>query len=155
MPIEFNLTCACAACGATASGSPNEMREAGWRRMIVDESNGGRKPVLLGGWKGVSPSDDCVCKDCADAYAALDKKADEARQKAYDSLGKFTPAPDTGGGSGTESDPYTFAEDTLCVVNAFYTHDGTLYVYMPADAEGHSYASWEDAEADFEPWESA
>lgn len=155
MTIKATLECTCAACGATATGTPGEMAQSGWSRLAYDTSGGDVKPVLFAGWDVLFGADECVCKDCADAYAALDKKADEARQKAYDSLGKFTPAPDTGGGSGTEADPYTFAVGAVCVVNAFYTHDGKLYVYMPADAEPKAYDTWADAEADFEPWESA
>ena len=155
MSIKINLDCTCAACQSTVSGTAYEVSKAGWVRMIVDQSNGKYKPVLLSGWRGVSPSDDCICKDCYDAYYALQERADEAQQAAYDALGKFTPTPSPSGGSGTEDDPYTFQAGVTCVLNAFYTHDGVLYVYMPADAEAKSYASWDEAAADFAAWEAA
>ena len=152
MSIKLTLDCTCAACQATVSGTADEVSEAGWVRMIVDQSNGKYTPVLLSGWSGVSSSDDCICKDCYDAYYALQEKADEAQQAAYDALGKFTPTPSPSGGSGTEDDPYTFQPGVMCVLNAFYKYIGTLYVYMPADAEAKSYASWDEAADDFVEW---
>lgn len=155
MSIKLSLDCTCAACGATTSGTADEVSEAGWVRMVVDQSSGKYKPVLLSGWSGVSSSDDCICKDCYDAYYALQEKADEAQQAAYDALGKFTPTPSPSGGSGTKDDPYTFQAGVVCVLNAYYKHDGKLYVYMPADAEAKSYTSWDEAAADFAEWEEA
>ena len=152
MSIKLTLECTCAACGATTSGTPDEVSTAGWVRMIVDQSNGKYKPMLLDGWSGVTSSDDCICKDCYDAYYALQKTADAAQQAAYDALGKFTPTPSPSGGSGTEDDPYTWEAGVTCVLNAFYTHDSKLYVYMPADATAKAYDTWEDAEADMVEW---
>lgn len=152
MSIKLILDCTCAACQSTISGTSDEVSEAGWVRMIVDQSNGKYKPVILDGWSDISSADDCICKDCYDAYYALQEKADEAQQAAYDALGKFTPTPSPSGGSGTKDDPYTFLPNVVCVLNAYYKYIGTLYVYMPADAEAKSYASWDEAAADFVEW---
>ena len=153
MSIKLTLECTCVACGATTSGTADDVSSAGWVRMIVDQSNGKYKPVFLDGWSGVSSTDDCICKSCYDAYYALQEKADEAQQAAYDALGKFTPTPSPSGGSGTEDDPYTFETGVVCVLNAYYRHGEHVYVYMPADAEAHSYDSWADAAADFAIWD--
>ncbi len=66
--------------------------------------------------------------------------------------GKFTPTESATGGDGTESNPYEFAAGTPCVPNAFYRSPET-FVYMPADAEQHSYGSWADAKADMVEWD--
>lgn len=152
MSIEITLNCTCLACGATTSGTADSVSSAGWVRMIIDHSNGKHKPILLTRWKGVSANDECICKECYDAYYALQEKADEAQQAAYDALGKFAPTPSPSGGSGTRDDPYTFVAGVVCVLNAYYKYIGQLYVYMPADAEAKAYASWEEAAADFALW---
>ena len=152
MSITYNLTCTCAACGATKTGTAAEMGEAGWVRLAIDRSNGKVKPIVIDGW-GDPLADDCICKDCYDAYYALQEKADEAQQAAYDAMGKFTPTPSPSGGSGTVDDPYTFEAGVVCVLNAYYRHGEHVYVYMPADAEAKSYDSWEAAEADFAIWD--
>ncbi len=153
MSITYNLTCTCAACGATKTGTAAEMGEAGWVRLAIDRSNGKVKPIVIDGWNDPL-ADDCICKDCCDAYYALQEKADEAQQAAYDALGKFTPTPSPSGGSGTEDDPYTWEAGVTCVLNAFYTHDSKLYVYMPADATAKAYDTWEDASADMAAWDN-
>ena len=151
MSVTYNLTCTCAACGATKTGTAAEMGEAGWVRLAIDRSNGKVKPIVIDGW-GDPLADDCICKDCYSAYYALQEAADEAQQAAYAAMGKFTPTPSPSGGSGTEDDPYTWEAGVTCVLNAFYTHDSKLYVYMPADAEAKSYGSWADAAADMVEW---
>lgn len=65
--------------------------------------------------------------------------------------GKFTPDEDETGADGTEERPYVFTPGTDCIPNAFYTVP-TKFVFMPADAEKHSYESWADAKADMVEW---
>ena len=65
--------------------------------------------------------------------------------------GKFTPTESESGGDGTEEHPYAFAPGTECVPNAFYTSP-QKFVFMPADAEKHSYDSWAEAAADMVEW---
>lgn len=64
---------------------------------------------------------------------------------------KFTPTESESGGDGSESNPYAFVAGQKCVMNAYYVAP-TKYVYMPADAEAHSYDSWADASADMVEW---
>ena len=64
---------------------------------------------------------------------------------------KFTPTEDETGADGSEERPYAFEPGVECVPNAFYTAP-TKYVFMPADAERHSYGSWADAAADMVEW---
>ena len=153
MSYKINYQATCCGCGATKGGKAEAMVSAGWKMLHVWYRVGEVKSTVdvIDGW--VNPvGNDCICKDCYDAYYALQEKADEAQQAAYDALGKFTPTPSPSGGSGTEDDPYTFQAGVVCVLNAFYTNDGVLYVYMPADAEAKSYASWDEAQADFVEW---
>ena len=147
MTIEISYKATCAVCGAAKEGAGAELSEAGWRM-----TQGGREALPADAWEGNVVADDCVCPDCAAEYETLAKAAEEAQQAAYDALGKFTPAPSPTGGSGTESDPYTFTAGVVCILNAYYEHDGKLYVYMPADAEAKGYDSWEAAESDFAEW---
>ncbi len=65
--------------------------------------------------------------------------------------GKFTPTADDTGADGTEERPYAFQPGVECVPNAYYTSP-VKYVFMPADAEKHSYASWADAVASMVEW---
>lgn len=65
--------------------------------------------------------------------------------------GKFTPEEDSTGADGTEAHPYEFAAGTPCIPNSYYTAP-TKYVFMPADAEKHSYASWADAAESMVEW---
>ncbi len=149
MSLRITYDCECAGCGATLSGTAGEMGEAGWRKVISPGV-----PLDPSVW-ATEYGEDCICKECYAKYIKLKAARDKADEEMRAAAGKFTPTPSEQGGSGTESDPYTFAENTACVVNAFYTHGGKLYVYMPADAESHAYASWKDAEADFAAWEEA
>ena len=148
MSVSYTYACTCDSCGATLSGTPSEMESAGWKKFYTFATGGA---VTFEDWAN-SGGDHCLCKDCYDAYYALQEKADEAQQAAYDALGKFTPTPSPSGGDGSESNPYTFEAGVVCVLNAYYAHGGKLYVYMPADAEAKSYGSWEAAEADFAEW---
>ena len=66
-------------------------------------------------------------------------------------MGKFAPTEDSTGADGTEAHPYAFEPGTPCIPNAYYTAP-TKYVFMPADAAKHSYASWADAVADMVEW---
>ena len=142
----------CRSCNAFLSGDKDTFKHNGWKQVHVAGSINGRVRLRVSdGWDDTS-ADDCICKDCYDAYYALQEKADEAQQAAYDALGKFTPTPSPSGGSGTEDDPYTFQTGVMCVLNAFYKYIGSLYVYMPADATAKSYDSWDDAAADFVEW---
>ena len=71
--------------------------------------------------------------------------------EAIPDMGKFAPAEDSTGADGTEAHPYAFEPGTPCIPNAYYTAP-TKYVYMPADAEKHSYASWADAAESMVEW---
>ena len=71
--------------------------------------------------------------------------------EAIPDIGKFTPTEDTTGGDGSESNPYEFVAGTECVPNAFY-RSPKKFVFMPADAEKHSYDSWADAAASMVEW---
>lgn len=64
---------------------------------------------------------------------------------------KFAPDADETGADGSEEHPYAFTPGAECVPNAFYTSP-KKYVFMPADAERHSYDSWDDAAADMVEW---
>ena len=148
MTIEISYKATCAVCGAVKEGTGAELSEASWRM-----TQGGREALPADAWETNVVADDCICPDCAAEYETLAKAAEEAQQAAYDALGKFTPTPSPSGGSGTEDDPYTFETGVTCVLNAFYTHDSKLYVYMPSDATAKAYDTWEDAEADFAIWD--
>lgn len=149
MSLQFIYSAVCARCGATKQAAGGAFANTQWRKT---DGLGG----VLAAEAWLDPyGEDCICPECHAKYLKLKAARDKADEEMRAAAGKFTPAPSEQGGSGTESDPYEFAENTDCVVNAFYAHDGTLYVYMPADAESHSYASWADAEADFAAWEVA
>ena len=148
MSYTINYHCTCGGCGTTKAGDATAMESAGWKMLAVDSDTG---IIVAGNWDYPNFAE-CACPDCYAAYLELQTTADAAQQAAYDALGKFTPTPSPSGGSGTADDPYVWEAGVTCVLNAFYTHDGKLYVYMPADAEAKSYDSWADAAADMVEW---
>lgn len=151
MSITYTYSCACDGCGAAKSGTAQEMRDAGWKKYHRVAPGGA---LVFEDWDNAG-GDYAACPDCYDAFSAAQTKADEAQRAAYDALGKFTPTPGPLGGSGAADDPYSFEVGVVCVLNAFYSHGGKLYVYMPAGAEPKSYGSWEEAEPDFAVWDAA
>ena len=150
MPYTYHYQATCGGCGTTKAGNAAAMEEAGWKMLAV---NSPTDIVVMDSWEHPMGAE-CACPDCYAKYQELQKTADAAQQAAYDALGKFTPTPSPSGGSGTEDDPYTWEAGVTCVLNAFYTHDSKLYVYMPSDATAKAYDSWEDAEPDFAIWDS-
>lgn len=148
MSIDISYKATCAMCGtATKEGVGQDFINAGWHKTL-----NGQAVLPSDAWREPSYGSDCICSDCYAKYKVLQDAADEAQQAAIDSLGKFTPTPSTSGGIGTADDPYTFETGVVCVLNAYYKYNDTVYVYMPADAEPKSYDSWEDAEPDFAEW---
>ena len=149
MPYTYHYQATCGGCGTTKAGNAQTMQDAGWKMLAV---NSPTDIAVMESWEHPMGAE-CACPDCYAKYQELQKTADAAQQAAYDALGKFTPTPSPSGGSGTEDDPYTWEAGVTCVLNAFYTHDSKLYVYMPADATAKAYDTWEDAEADFAVWD--
>lgn len=148
MSLQFIYSAVCAGCGATKQATGGAFANTQWRK-----TDGLGEVLDASAW--LDPyGEDCVCPDCYAKWLKLKAARDKADAEMRAAAGKFEPTPSPSGGDGTEADPYTFEEGVACVVNAFYTHDSKLYVYMPADAESHSYASWADAEADFAAWET-
>ena len=142
--IETLYRVTCAGCSATATGTESELVDAGWRAVTP---TAGRFGTVFDYPSGGL---DAVCKDCVASVQDKIDAASAAQQALVDAVGKF----DGTSGKGTEANPLEFQPGVLCVLNAYYVHDGKLYVYMPADAEAKSYGSWEDAEADFAEWAS-
>lgn len=91
-----------------------------------------------------------LCPTCATEYQSYLTAIEQAKENAQVFLGKSDLS-----GQGSEDNPYEFQTGVECVLNAYYIHDGNLYVYMPADAEPHSYDSWEAAQNDFALWASS
>ena len=150
MPYTYHYQATCGGCGTTKAGNAAAMQDAGWKMLAVNSTT---DIAVMDSWDHPMGAE-CACPDCYAAYLELQKTADAAQQAAYDALGKFTPTPSPSGGSGTEDDPYTWEAGVTCVLNAFYTHDSRLYVYMPADATAKAYDTWEDASADMAAWDS-
>jgi hypothetical protein len=150
MPYNYHYQATCGGCGTTKAGNAAAMQDAGWKMLAV---NSPTDIVVMDSWDHPMGAE-CACPDCYAKYQELQATADAAQQAAYDALGKFTPTPSPSGGSGTEDDPYTWEAGVTCVLNAFYTHDSKLYVYMPSDATAKAYDSWEDAVADMAAWDS-
>ena len=150
MPYTYHYQATCGGCGATKAGNAQAMQNAGWKMLAV---NSPTDIAVMDSWEHPMGAE-CACPDCYAKYQELQKTADAAQQAAYDALGKFTPTPSPSGGSGTADDPYTWEAGVTCVLNAFYTHDSKLYVYMPADATAKAYDTWEDASADMAAWDS-
>ena len=150
MSYTYHYQATCGGCGTTKAGNAAAMHDAGWKMLAVNSTT---DIVVMDSWDHPMGAE-CACPDCYAKYQELQKTADAAQQAAYDALGKFTPTPSPSGGSGTEDDPYTWEAGVTCVLNAFYTHESKLYVYMPADATAKAYDTWEDASADMAAWDS-
>ncbi len=142
--VERIYRTTCDRCGAVADITDRSLYEgehAGW--VGVTGSGEVGPGVIAGSWDVVAT----LCPDCHSTYESYQRAVEDAKAKADAWLGKVDLS-----GEGSEENPYEFAAGITCVVNAYYRHDGTLYVYMPADAEPHAYDSWEAAEADFALW---
>ena len=142
--IETLYHVTCAGCAAEATGAREQLADAGWRSVLPTQGNFGTEFDYMHG------ALDAVCGDCMAAIQPKLDAVEAARKDLIDAVGKF----DGSKGEGTEDNPLEFETGVTCVLNAFYTHDGVLYVYMPADAEAKSYASWDEAAADFAAWEA-
>ena len=143
--IEHLYHVTCAGCAAEATGAKEQLVEAGWRSVLPTQGSFGTEFDYMRG------ALDAVCADCMAAIQPKLDAVEAARKDLVDAVGKF----DGSKGEGTEDNPLEFEAGVVCVLNAYYARGGKLYVYMPADAEAKSYASWEDAEADFAAWEEA
>lgn len=143
--IETLYHVACAGCAAEATGTREQLVGAGWRSVLPTQGSFGTEFDYARG------ALDAVCVDCMAAIQPKLDAVEAARGDLIDAVGKF----DGSKGEGTEDSPLEFQPGVVCVLNAFYAHDGSLYAYMPADAEAKSYASWDEAAADFAAWEEA
>jgi hypothetical protein len=138
-------TCTCAICAATKTAESTVLSNSDWRKF--DKAS--HTVYEPSAWM-TSSGTDCMCGSCYTTYAALKEAADKAAQDALNTLDNFIPINE---GDGTEQNPYTWVANVACAVAKFYTHDGKVYTYMPADAISHSYATWDEASADMVSWE--
>lgn len=137
MSISTTYKAICAVCGATKDGEGEVFKNTGWRKTVNGES-----VLSVEAWVDDSYGDDCICPDCYAKYEALKEAADEAAETARKALKK-----QSGGGSGTEDDPYVFVPNQLLTLASFYceTAGSDAYAYMPADGTPKTYAAWADA----------
>lgn len=140
--IEKLYRLTCAGCNATATDLPDALVAAGWR--TITPSLG----FLGADFEYARGGLDAICKDCVAALQPKIDALDKAQADLTDAVGKF----DGTQGTGTVDNPIVWKEGMSCILNAYYSHDDKLYVYMPADAEAKSYASWDEAAADFVEW---
>ncbi len=143
--IEILYHVTCAGCSSEATGAQDVLVGAGWRTITPTPGRLGTVfDYPLGGL-------DALCKDCVAALQPKIDALDKAQADLTDAVGKF----DGTLGAGTVDNPIVWKEGMSCVLNAYYSHDGKLYVYMPSDAEAKSYATWDEAAADMAEWEEA
>ena len=138
-------SCTCAICATTKTAEAAVLANSDWHKF--DKAS--HTVYATDAWLTSSGSD-CMCGTCYTTYSALKEAADKAAQDALDTLNNFIPSST---GDGTETNPYTWVANVACVVAKFYTHDGKVYSYMPADATSHSYATWDEASVDMVSWE--